>query len=176
MLPEIIIIMYVTIIILVLNFRVLLQIINPTCTCPPNYKLNDHDKCECVANAPCSGNQRWNRHTCQCESKCIEVRDCNANQIWNSQTCRCDCLIAQLCGANMVWNSDTCSCDCHLVHFCGPNQWWNSKTCTCECAPIGLCNENQVWNRDTCSCECRPDLCPFGSFMVPDTCLCIIEH
>ena len=148
-----------------------LQIIDATCTCscPSNYQLTVHNKCECVANAPCTANKNWNRDTCQCECNTAEI--CHSNQRWNNQTCQCQCLIFQLCDINRVWNSDTCSCECRYIKDCRPNQWWNSQTCSCECFLFGECNEEQVLNRDTCSCECS-NSCPPGGF-IPNTCKCL---
>ena len=127
-----------------------LQIIDATCTkysCPLHYQLTVHNKCECVAFAPCLANKHWNRHTCQCE-----------------------CLDFQLCGVNRVWNGDTCSCECRSIKRCGHNQRWNSQTCSCECNLIRVCEEEQVWNRNTCSCKCI-NSCPLG--YISNTCKCL---
>ena len=128
-----------------------MQIIDPTCTCPPYYQLNSNNKCECVAYYPCyNGRKRWDCNECKCV--CRFVEECSINKKWNPNTCQCECLEREPCYFGKEWDDDECRCKYRLIRQCHGGKIWSSDRCTCLC-PEDLISGVIPMHRDYSNCD-----------------------
>ena len=109
------------------------QIIDPTCSCPSNYFLNSHMKCQCVASKWCSHGSTWNAHECKCIKLCdTHHQDCDPGFNWNEDQCRCICGLRP-CLHGQHFDLTQCKCVClNAKQICPFGLSWDPEICDCN--------------------------------------------
>ena len=115
------------------------HIIDPTtCSCPSNYFLNSHQKCQCMATNWCSNGLTWDPH----ERKCIcdkHNQHCAPGFTWIDVLCRC--IIMPGLSALSYW----ATLRCNSVQMC---------TYTDPCLDVNqICPIGLSWDPENCDCN-----------------------
>ena len=142
------------------------QLMDPACSCPPNYFLNGNNKCQCVAFALCSSGRRWNSDQCRCVTVDLcEQEPCPLGQGWNSILCTCVplCGIEDTCPIGQRWDANQCRCvpiSCGMEEICPIGQRWDTNQCRCVSIYCALgpveCSSGTVFSPDLCTCIPKP--------------------